>query len=80
MKPSATPPPVEKLCVFCEHWQFDGGSAGYSELTPGTEASMNCGKGHYGRGFTLVDMGGEDAFRAQILIARSCKDYKQVKP
>lgn len=36
-----------KLCVMCEHWEFDGGEQGYSEMTPGYSASMGCRKGHW---------------------------------
>lgn len=68
----------EKLCVFCKHWDFYGGSQGYSEYTPGSEASMNCNKGHYGRHFDLLNISGEDGFRAQILKAETCPDYAQV--
>lgn len=70
----------EKLCVFCRNWSFDGGSPGYSEMTPGTDASMGCNKGHYGRNFHLQDLSGEAGFRTIILKAQTCKDYEQVKP
>lgn len=71
----------EKLCVFCKHWSFYGGSPGYSEMTPGSDASMDCTKGHYGRGFDLMDISGEEGFRALIKKAETCKDYKPaVKP
>jgi len=69
---------MEKLCVFCDHWQFDGGSPGYSDLTPGSDASMDCAKGHYGRRFTLHYIGPED-FRKQIAIAAECADYSPPK-
>lgn len=70
---------LEKLCVFCKHWQFSGGSPGYSEMTPGTDASMDCNKGHYGRSFTLQDLYGEEDFRAKIKLAEACPDYEPAK-
>lgn len=66
---------MEKLCVFCKHWRFDGGEVGYSELTPGWAASMNCAKSRYGR-FRLEDLGSESEFRSQILIAQRCPDFE----
>ena len=74
----------EKLCVFCENWSFSGGSPGYSEMTPGSDASMNCEKGHWkqkGRRsswFDLTNVYGPDDFRALILKAETCPDYKPV--
>lgn len=72
---------AEKLCVFCEYWHFDGGSPGYSELTPGTDASMDCAKGHWkqrGRRslwFDMTQVNGPEDFRALILKAATCADY-----
>lgn len=68
---------MEKLCVFCKHWNFYGGSQGYSEMTPGSDASMSCRKNHWDRD-VLWDIG-EDGFRKTILMAQTCQDYKQVK-
>jgi hypothetical protein len=70
--------PGEKLCVFCKHWDFYGGSQGYSEMTPGSDASMSCSKGHWER-WCLHDTGESD-FRRIILTAQTCPDYTQVKP
>jgi hypothetical protein len=75
---------VEKLCVFCQHWDWDGGSQGYSEMTPGTDASMDCRKGHYkplhkySWRLDLLDLHGPDEFRAVILKAETCPDYMPV--
>lgn len=32
-------------CWLCRHFYFDGGSPGYSDLTPGSNASFECDKG-----------------------------------
>ena len=29
-------------CMCCKHFDFDSGSPGYSELTPGTDPSIGC--------------------------------------
>ena len=71
---------TERLCVFCKHWYFSGGERGYSEMTPGTDASMTCLKGHYDKkDIRLLEMTTED-FRAAIEIAITCKDYLEAKP
>lgn len=74
----------EKLCVFCRHWQFSGGEPGYSELTPGVDASMDCAKGRWTQGrarrFRLSDLYSPEEFRAKIKIAATCADYDEAKP
>ena len=69
---------MEKLCVFCKHWEFYGGSPGYSEYTPGTATSMDCAKGKFGKRFRLLDLYGPDDFRALIIRAGVCDKYDQV--
>lgn len=71
----------EKLCVFCEHWAFQGGDSGYSELTPGWNASMECNKGYWKKGkkfITILHIGSAEEFRKLITQAETCPDYKQV--
>jgi hypothetical protein len=67
---------MEKLCVFCKNWEFSGGEPGYSELTPGSDTTMDCKKNHYGKRFRLFDLYGPDDFRAIILKAEKCQDYE----
>ena len=68
----------ERLCVFCRHWWFDGGSPGFSEMTPGSDASMDCAKGCY-TAHRLDDISSPDGFRAIIRKAESCKHYSEAK-
>ena len=69
----------ERLCIFCKHWAFDGGEPGYSEMTPGMDASMNCLKGRWrttsSRGFRLYELDSPEDFRAKIKQAEKCPDY-----
>lgn len=62
----------EKLCIFCKHFWFSEGSPGYSELTPGYEANIDCHKRHFD--LRLIDMSESD-FRRTLLLARTCADY-----
>ena len=70
----------EKLCVFCEHWEIDGGHPDYSELTGGDPATMDCHKGHYRYMDSQLTDTRPDIFRAIILKAETCPDYEQVEP
>lgn len=67
----------EKLCVFCKHWQFDGGSAGYSELTPGYNGTMECSREQFPRIY-FDELFDSDDFRKHIKRAETCDVYHQV--
>lgn len=63
----------EKLCVFCKHFGYDGGSygwyAGETEL-----GGVSCAKEHY-RSLKRPD--NEDDFRRIILRGEGCPDYER---
>lgn len=76
----------EKLCVFCKHWCFNGGSPGYGEMTPPEDASMNCEAGRYKNDFFREFPTGFDGqllhideydFRRILLLAEKCPDYER---
>ena len=69
----------EKLCVFCKHLYFYGGLQGYSEMTPGSTATMDCLKKHFSYDERNLFIMGADEYRKTILKAETCKDYEQVK-
>lgn len=62
----------ERLCLFCEHFYLDTGCRDYSEYTPGNEFDMQCLKEHW----TYKRYGDEDHYRACIIAAWKCPDYK----
>ena len=33
---------IERLCVFCKHFNIDFGTSNYSDLTPGEPAEIGC--------------------------------------
>jgi hypothetical protein len=71
----------EKLCVFCKDWYFDGGDTGYSEYTPGYNASMGCYKDRWKKGtksISIMNIYSQEEFRKIILQAQTCPDYEQV--
>ena len=62
-------------CVGCKHLTLDTGSQGYSEYTPGSAGSFDCGRDHWNFGY------GEGAVFAHTLydlISRGfdCKDFE----
>lgn len=62
----------KKTCLFCKHFNFDMGSPGYSEYTPGTDAEFECRKDHWSMG----NYGGVEKFRENIETAKDCKDFE----
>lgn len=64
---------LPKVCVLCSHFRCDYDS-GFSEFTPGSGFIMYCRKHHFDvRGW---DMDDEHSFRAIILKAETCPDFK----
>lgn len=63
-----------RVCVLCEHFRYEEGDPGYSEYTPGSNASMGCGKGYwYWRNYTAQD------FRTKLLSAERCADFEPAR-
>lgn len=65
-----------RLCWFCRHFDYDQGSPGYSELTPGEEASIGCLKDKWRFNFYHDD---QAAFAAAIQYARKCDEFDLVR-
>jgi len=65
--------PSPRTCLLCAHYQWDSGSSGYSEVTPGYGWSSECNKGHFA-------MSGPDTstreYRGNLLRAQSCPDFE----
>ena len=59
-------------CILCEHFWFSLSDSGYSEWTPGSEASMQCCKNHWDLDFELH---GREDLRKALLTANTCSDY-----
>jgi hypothetical protein len=72
---------MEKLCWWCTHFYFDGGDLGYSEYTPGSDASFNCYKkafkGFKGRGsISPMELFSTDSLRELIESAKTCEYFE----
>jgi len=62
----------EKICLFCKRFYFSTGDYGYSDMTPGYEATLTCLKNHWD-----VDnyLDTTTVYREKLLTAKSCKDW-----
>ena len=66
---------MEKICWGCEHIYFSHSSPGYSELTPGSEFSLECDKRHW----TFdTDNDGREQLRKCLLTAETCPDWTPI--
>jgi hypothetical protein len=65
---------IEKSCLFCIHFSFDMGEAGYSEYTPGSDARFSCYKSHWE---DIDNQGGNNVedFVKAIETAKTCSDF-----
>lgn len=66
-----------KACHQCEHFNFWTGSHGYSEMTPGSDAALECGKQHW-----RVRMFDDDVstVRGYFAQAETCPDWAKYTP
>ena len=68
---------ARKVCLLCEHFNFTGKQRGYSEYTPGYDASMNCTKGKwYAEELGLLT---EKQFYKYMHMAEKCKLFRKRK-
>jgi len=66
----------QRTCIECRFWEFDGGSPGYSEWTPGWGWRSGCMKGVWkldGEGTST------DEFRRMLEAAAGCDEFEAVR-
>jgi len=60
------------ICLFCNHFYYSPATPGYSEMTPGSDASMGCYK-------NLVDFDlwddDTETYRQKMLTAVNCPQF-----
>lgn len=61
-------------CIDCNHFSFSPGEPGYSELTPGWEASMSCSQCHWN---VRLDNITEEEYRLTLHTAMICPDFNE---
>ena len=62
----------ERLCLFCTEFHWEEGEAGWSEMTPGYDAKIECNKHVWDEQLNHLNT---DTFRELMLTAGSCKHY-----
>jgi hypothetical protein len=70
---------AERLCIYCNNWGFDGGSPWFSDVTPGSDSTMQCNKNVWKR-IGFFDIYSEKRFREIIETARTCDHYSPAGP
>jgi hypothetical protein len=60
-----------RICVNCEHFNYNPGDPGYSEQTGGWSATIECKKGHW----PPADEDRITPLRKKLNTATECTDY-----
>jgi len=68
---------LKKLCWHCKHCTFEDGCGGYSEYTPGWDASISC-KVIPSHSITLGNVSGAE-FKKFIEKAGGCEKFEMAK-
>ena len=63
-----------KLCLYCAHFYMDCGAPWFSEVTPGDNFDMTCGKRHWK--FDPQAHGQED-FKRTMETGLTCVDFEE---
>ena len=61
----------KKTCLMCKYFYFSSGSAGYSEVTPGSDTYMGCDKNHW----QMEEDEEKRDLRHKMSMAACCNDY-----
>lgn len=62
----------EPLCLWCQHFDMEIGRPAWSDVTPGEEFEISCSLNHW----EWLRGNDENDYRACIIRARSCPDYR----
>ncbi len=65
--------PEIKLCWWCIHFNYNTGSQGYGEYTPGYDFYFQCLKHRFKDFDGCFDS--LEEFRVKLMTAEKCKDY-----
>lgn len=68
---------MKRICLYCEHFKFEAGSAYYSDRTPGFSAEVGCWKNRW-EWDSLNDSVAR--YREKMQSATKCGDYRHYKP
>lgn len=60
------------ICLNCVYCHVQSSDPGYSEMTPGSDFSMDCYKGHWAFEGDSED---NESLRRKLLTSLNCKDF-----
>ena len=60
-------------CLYCKHCHVDGGSAGYSEWTPGSPAEISCEKSRW----SMNDYANRKTLAKDLETAATCELFEE---
>jgi hypothetical protein len=77
VKTTGSDAPCEKrFCALCQHFGIVEACGPWSDVTPGDDFEMTCGKGHWKFSPSAVS---EDVYAKMMLTATKCPDYVERK-
>lgn len=62
------------VCWSCKHFSFSTGDSGYSEYTPGYDASMRCAKDVWN--FSFTNGGSQEDLEKSLKTAETCTKFE----
>jgi len=62
-----------RICLFCEQFYICPADPGYSDMTPGSDVTINCTKGYW-----EIDLYDDyvDKYREKLSGAKTCPDWE----
>lgn len=64
--------PSRACCVQCRHFSFDAGTPNWSDVTPGSNMSISCGRDRW----RITTETTESAFRSHMETSRYCDVFE----
>ncbi len=64
-------------CILCEHFEFTAGEPGYSDVTPATNARVDCSESKFES--KTLDYLSEEEFRDLLCQAETCSVFQRYK-
>jgi hypothetical protein len=64
---------MEKTCILCKHIYMHPSCRGYSEYTPGYDATIGC---QLGKWYVSLHRDTTETYRAKLLSAKDCDQFE----
>jgi len=67
-----------KICLFCVHFDMNTGEPDWSDITPGSDFSMDCAKNKW-TSIDVYDRCSIEEYRTIMLKAEKCDEFSPVE-